>query len=231
MLEKLKEDVYEANISLKASGLVVLTWGNVSAIDRERGLIVIKPSGVDYDNMTPDDMVVVDINGNIVEGRLRPSSDLPTHLELYKAFPNIGGVAHTHSRWATIFAQACSPIPAFGTTHADAFYGDVPATRLLTTEEIADDYEAATGRVIVEAFGGLDPMAVPAVLVSSHGPFTWGVDAKSSVKNSIILEECAMMAWHTMMMNGSIRIQSELLDKHFYRKHGPGAYYGQEEEK
>lgn len=231
MLEKLKEEVYLANISLKTSGLIVLTWGNVSAIDRERGLVVIKPSGVDYDNMSPSDMVVTDLEGNVVEGDLRPSSDLPTHLELYKAFPEIGAVTHTHSRWATIFAQARGPIPPLGTTHADAFYGDVPATRLLTPEEIENDYEAATGRVIVEAFSGIDPMAVPAVLVSSHGPFTWGVNAKDSVKNSIILEECAMMAWHTLALGRADRIQNELLDKHYMRKHGPNAYYGQEDTK
>ncbi len=229
MLKQLKKQVCEANIRLKESGLITLTWGNVSQIDRESGLVVIKPSGVSYDNMTPDDMVVVDLDGNVVEGKLNPSSDLPTHLELYKSFDGIGGVTHTHSRWATIFSQACMPISALGTTHADAFYGDVPCTRKLTPQEIADAYEKNTGRVIVEAFKDINPDDIPAVLVSSHGPFTWGKDANKSVENSIILEEVAMMAYHTLMLDKNACIQQELMDKHYYRKHGANAYYGQTE--
>ena len=229
MLEQLKKQVCDANIRLKESGLITLTWGNVSQIDRKSGLVVIKPSGVSYDNMTPDDMVVVDLDGNVVEGKLNPSSDLPTHLELYKHFADIGGVTHTHSRWATIFSQACMPIPAFGTTHADAFYGDVPCTRKLTPQEIEDAYEKNTGTVIVEAFKDINPSDIPAVLVSSHGPFTWGKDANKSVENSIILEEVAMMAFNTVLLNQNACIQQELMDKHYFRKHGANAYYGQTE--
>ena len=229
MLEQLKKQVCDANIRLKESGLITLTWGNVSQIDRKSGLVVIKPSGVSYDNMTPDDMVVVDLDGNVVEGKLNPSSDLPTHLELYKHFADIGGVTHTHSRWATIFSQACMPIPALGTTHADAFYGDVPCTRKLTPQEIEDAYEKNTGTVIVEAFKDINPSDIPAVLVSSHGPFTWGKDANKSVENSIILEEVAMMAFNTVLLNQNACIQQELMDKHYFRKHGANAYYGQTE--
>ena len=233
MLEKLKEEVYKANLLLPRYGLVVSTWGNVSGIDREKGLFVIKPSGVEYDTMTPDDMVVVDLDGNKVEGKLNPSSDTATHVELYKAFPNIGGVVHTHSRWATIWAQAGRDIPAYGTTHGDYFYGPVPCTRRMTPAEIGDDvsgeYEKETGRVIVETFEGKNPDHIPAVLVQSHGPFTWGKDAMEAVHNSVVLEELAMMAWHTEAIAsqpGHI-MQQELLDKHFLRKHGAHAYYGQ----
>ena len=227
MLEQMKQAVYEANRRLMDSGLVVLTWGNVSAIDRAVGLVVIKPSGVSYDTMTAEDMVVVDLEGKVVEGSLNPSSDLPTHLELYKAFPAIGGVTHTHSRWATVFSQAGRPIPALGTTHADAFYGPVPVTRPMTEAEIRGEYEKETGRVIVETFAGLDPEQIPAVLVHSHGPFTWGKDAMKSVENAITLEEVAMMAHYTLQLAPDARLQQELLDKHFLRKHGAGAYYGQ----
>ena len=229
MLEAMKERVYKANVLLKNSGLVVLTWGNVSEIDRENGYIVIKPSGVSYDTMTADDMVVVDMEGNVVEGKLNPSSDLPTHIELYKAFDDIGGITHTHSRWATIFAQAGKFVKALGTTHADTFYGDVPCTRKLTPQEITGEYEKETGTVIIEAFKGIDPLSIPAVLVNSHGPFTWGANAAKSVENAIILEEVAMMAWHTMKLNENTEIQQELLDKHYLRKHGKNAYYGQKE--
>lgn len=231
MLEDLKEKVWRANVELKNSGLIVLTWGNVSEINREKGLIVIKPSGVKYEDMRPSDMVVVDLDGNVVEGELSPSSDLPTHLELYRAFPEIGGVTHTHSRWATVFSQAGMPIPALGTTHADTFHGDIPCTRKMTAEEISGEYEKETGRVIVEAFDGIDPMATPAALVVSHGPFIWGKDAAKSVENAIVLEEVAMMAWHTLSINPEMTFQKELSDKHYYRKHGPGAYYGQRSKK
>lgn len=227
MFEEIKKRVYEANISLKQNGLITLTWGNVSEIDRERGVVVIKPSGVSYDIMTPDDMVVVDLDGNKIEGKYNPSSDLPTHLELYKAFSGIGGVTHTHSRWATVFAQAESDVPMLGTTHADAFYGDVPCTRKMTAEEIAGEYEKNTGAVICEIFEGKDPDAIPGVLVNSHGPFTWGKNAAKSVENSIILEEVAFMAWHTVKYNENAKFQKELADKHYFRKHGPDAYYGQ----
>ena len=227
MLEELKKQVWEENLKLCSYGLITLTWGNVSAIDRESGLVVIKPSGVRYDVMRPEDMVVVDLEGNRVEGKWNPSSDTPTHLVLYKAFKNIGGVVHTHSRWATIFSQAGMAVPALGTTHADAFYGDVPCTRKMTPEEIAGAYEAETGNVIVETFRGKDPMEVPAVLVNSHGPFTWGKSAAKAVENSVILEEVAMMAWHTVHMNPGVTFQQELADKHYFRKHGANAYYGQ----
>ena len=229
MLEDMKKRVYNANIMLKNSGLVVLTWGNVSEIDRKSGYIVIKPSGVRYDTMTADDMVVVDMEGNVVEGKLNPSSDLPTHIELYKAFPEIGGITHTHSKWATIFAQAGKSVKALGTTHADTFYGDVPCTRKLTPQEITGEYEKETGAVIIEAFKGIDPLSIPAVLVNSHGPFAWGANAVKSVENALILEEVAMMAWHTMKLNENTEIQQELLDKHYFRKHGKDAYYGQKE--
>lgn len=227
MLEEMKKRVFEANLLLKRSGLVVLTWGNVSEIDRENGHIVIKPSGVDYNSMTAEDMVVVDLEGKVIEGKLKPSSDLPTHIELYKAFSDIGGVTHTHSRWATVFSQAGAAIPPLGTTHADVFYGAIPVTRKMTEQEIQGEYEKETGNVIVEAFSAIDPNEVPAVLVHSHGPFTWGKDAMKSVENAITLEEVAMMAYYTLRLGPDARIQQELLDKHFLRKHGANAYYGQ----
>ena len=194
MLEDLKQKVYEANMLLPKYGLVTFTWGNVSAVDRESGLVVIKPSGVDYETMKPEDMVVVDLDGNRVEGKLKPSSDTPTHIELYKAFDNIGGIVHTHSRWATVFAQAGRGINAYGTTHGDYFYGEIPVTRLMTPEEIAEEYEKETGKVIAETFKDKDPDMIPAVLVNSHGPFTWGKDAAEAVHNAVVLEETAMMA-------------------------------------
>lgn len=229
MLEKLKEQVWKANLQLPAHGLVVFTWGNVSGIDRESGLFVIKPSGVEYDQLRPEDMVVMDLNGNKVEGDLNPSSDTPTHLELYRNFPNIGGVVHTHSRWATIWAQSGRSIPAYGTTHGDYFYGPIPCTRAMTPQEIGGEYELETGKVIVETFQGKKPEDIPAVLVKSHGPFTWGKDCFEAVHNSVVLEELAMMAWHTENTFGVQMqpMQQELLDKHFLRKHGANAYYGQ----
>jgi len=227
MLEELKQKVYEANLRLKQEGLITLTWGNVSQIDRLSGLVAIKPSGISYDAMTPEDMVIVELNGNKVEGKWNPSSDLATHLELYRTFPEIGGVTHTHSRWATIYSQAGCSIPILGTTHADAFYGDIPCTRKMTAEEIAGDYEKETGKVICETFANIDPTSIPAVLVNSHGPFTWGKDAAKSVEHAIILEEVAMMAWHTEKLNKDAKFQQELADKHYFRKHGPNAYYGQ----
>ena len=229
MFQEIKEQVYQANLQLKSSGLVVLTWGNVSQIDRKNGCVVIKPSGVDYDRMTADNMVVVDLNGNVIDGDLKPSSDLPTHLALYKAFPEIGGITHTHSQWATVFAQAGAPVPALGTTHADTFYGTVPVTRKLTPSEISGEYEKETGTVIIEAFQNIDPDAIPGVLVHSHGPFTWGSNAQKSVENAIVLEQVAMMAWHTLSLNANVKFQQELLDKHYFRKHGKNAYYGQKE--
>lgn len=229
MLEQMKERVFLANRLLKDSGLIVLTWGNVSEIDRENGYVVIKPSGVSYDTMKAEDMVVVDLEGHVIEGSLRPSSDLPTHLELYKAFPEIGGITHTHSRWATVFAQAGSDIPPLGTTHADTFYGAVPITRRLTEEEIQGEYEKETGKVIVETFSKINPNDIPAVLVHSHGPFTWGKNAAKSVENAIVLEETAMMAWNTLYLNPKAQLQQALLDKHYLRKHGSNAYYGQGE--
>ena len=231
MLEELKRQVWEENLNLRSYGLITLTWGNVSGIDRQTGLVVIKPSGLPYERMQPEDMVVVDLQGNRVEGKWNPSSDLPTHLVLYREYPQIGGVVHTHSRWATIFAQAGRDVPALGTTHADTFYGDVPCTRKLTPQEISGAYEEETGNVIVETFADRDIMAVPAVLVQSHGPFTWGKDAKKAVENAVVLEETAMMAWHSLSINPNIQFQQELADKHYFRKHGPNAYYGQEEKK
>lgn len=228
MLEELKKIVCEANVLLPVYKLVTFTWGNVSAIDRESGLVVIKPSGVSYDDMTPEDMVVVDLDGKVVEGKWRPSSDTPTHVELYKAFPKCGGIVHTHSRWATTFAQAGMDIPAMGTTHGDYFYGDIPCTRKMTAEEIKGDYEKETGKVIIEAFAGKDPAAVPGVVVYSHGPFSWGVDAMDAVHNAVVMEEIAFMDWHAMMINPQNgHMQQELLDKHYLRKHGANAYYGQ----
>ncbi len=228
MLEELKEQVCEANLLLPKHGLVTFTWGNVSAIDRETGCVVIKPSGLSYERMGPEDMVVVDLDGNVIEGKWRPSSDTPTHLRLYAAFPGCGGVVHTHSRWATVFAQAGREIPALGTTHADDFYGPVPCTRPLTEAEIGGSYEVETGNVIVETFRERDPMAVPAVLVHSHGPFTWGKDAAEAVYKAVVLEEVAFMAWHALeMAPGLSPIPQALLDRHYLRKHGSTAYYGQ----
>lgn len=228
MLESLKHDVWQANLLLPQHHLVTFTWGNVSAVDRERGLVVIKPGGVAYDSMQPDDMVVVDLaSGAVVEGRYKPSSDTPTHLVLYRAFRDIGGIVHTHSRWATVFAQAQRGIPPLGTTHADDFYGEVPCTRVMTDAEIAADYEAQTGEVIVERFRALDPVTMPAVLVAGHGPFTWGRDAGEAVHNAVVLEEAAFMAWHTISLGKTEPISQALLDKHFLRKHGANAYYGQ----
>ncbi|HET7624495.1 MAG TPA: L-ribulose-5-phosphate 4-epimerase [Verrucomicrobiae bacterium] len=229
MLEKLKNEVCRANLDLVAEGLVIQTWGNVSGVDRERGLMVIKPSGVPYVGMKPKHMVVVSLEtGAVVEGNLKPSSDTPTHLVLYRAFREIGGVVHTHSLYATAWAQACQGIPSYGTTQADYWYGDVPCTRLLKPAEIKKDYEANTGKVIVEAFKKLDPMQHPAVLVASHGPFTWGKDAHDAVHNASVLEFIARLASETLRINPKAKpMQSALLDKHFLRKHGPGAYYGQ----
>ena len=229
MLEQLKEQVFQANLLLPRHGLVVFTWGNVSGIDRKHGLVVIKPSGVSYDEMKASDMVVVELEtGKIVEGSLKPSSDTATHCELYKAFPNIGGIVHTHSRWATIFAQAGRGIMALGTTHADYFYGEIPCTRKMTTAEIEGEYEKETGSVIRETFQGKDPDAIPAVLVHSHGPFTWGIDPMDAVHNAVVLEEVAFMNFHTMGFEPGISpMQQELLDKHYLRKHGANAYYGQ----
>ena len=230
MLEKLKEEVYKANIELPAKGLVLFTWGNVSAIDREKNLVVIKPSGVEYDKLKPEDMVVVDLDGKVVEGNLNPSSDTPTHIELYKKFPETGGIVHTHSTNATIWAQSGRDIPAYGTTHGDYFYGAIPCTRKMTPEEIAGEYEKETGTVIIETFEkrNINPKFVPAVIVHSHGPFTWGKDAAEAVHNSIVLEELAKMAMFTEQVNKDVKpMQQELLDKHFLRKHGENAYYGQ----
>lgn len=228
MLEALKQKVYEANMDLPKYGLVVFTWGNVSAIDRESGLVVIKPSGVNYETMKPEDMAVVDLEGNVVEGSLRPSSDTPTHVELYKAFPNVGGIVHTHSSWATSWAQAGRGIPCYGTTHADYFYGEIPCARVLTPEEVEEAYEKNTGKVIIEAFEDRDPMSVPGVLCTSHGPFSWGKDAAEAVHNAVVLEEVAKMATRTEMLNPQVKPAVQYVqDKHYFRKHGPGAYYGQ----
>lgn len=229
MLEELKQQVYKANMLLPKYSLITFTWGNVSGVDREKGLMVIKPSGVEYDEMTADDMVVVDLKtGEKVEGELNPSSDTDTHLVLYNSFPEIGGVVHTHSRWATVFAQSGRGIPALGTTHGDYFYGEIPCTRKMTAQEIGGKYEKETGNVIVETFKDKSPADIPAVLVHSHGPFTWGTDPKNAVHNAVVLEEIAFMAWHNIALDSSVApMQQELLDKHYLRKHGANAYYGQ----
>ena len=229
MLEDLKKRVCDANLQLVAEGLVIQTWGNVSGVDRASGNAVIKPSGVPYDEMWPEQMVVISVEtGEVVEGSLRPSSDTPTHILLYRAFPNIGGVVHTHSLYATAWAQARRDLPALGTTHADYFYGPVPCTRLLTAEEIAAEYEANTGHVIVERFAELDPLHFPGVLVASHAPFAWGETVEKAVENAVVLENVARLASETLRINAAVQpMQQELLDKHFLRKHGAGAYYGQ----
>lgn len=230
MLEELKKEVLEANLELPKKGLITYTWGNVSGIDREKKLIVIKPSGVEYDNMKVEDLVVVDFNGKVIEGHYKPSSDTATHIELYKAFPNIEGVVHTHSTWATIFAQAGRDLIAYGTTHADYFCGDIPCTRKMDSTEISGEYEKETGVVIVETIKerGLNPNHMPAILVNSHGPFTWGTSPSNAVHNAVVLEELAKMAYNTEKLNNEVKqMQTELLEKHFYRKHGKDAYYGQ----
>jgi L-ribulose-5-phosphate 4-epimerase len=228
MLEDLKEEVWKANIDLVKHGLVIFTWGNASGIDREKGLVVIKPSGVAYEDMKPEDMVVLNLEGNVREGKLKPSSDTPTHLELYKEFPDIGGVVHTHSEWATSWAQAGKSVPAYGTTHADYFYGEVPVTRELTRQEIENDYEKNTGLVIIERFRDLDPLSIPGVLVNGHAPFTWGKDPHEAMHNAVVLDEVAKMAFRTQILGKKEQIGQYLLDKHYYRKHGKDAYYGQD---
>lgn len=228
MLEKLKEAVCAANLDLVAKGVVIYTWGNVSGISEDRRYMVVKPSGVDYGGMKPDDMVVVNVeSGEVVEGHYKPSSDTPTHLELYRSFPDIGGVTHTHSTCAVAFAQAARPVPALGTTHADYFYGEVPCTRALTAEEVSEAYEANTGRVIVETFEGRDHTAVPGAVVRGHGPFTWGKNAAESVYHAVVLEEDAKMALATLALNPDASLEPYVLDKHYMRKHGKNAYYGQ----
>lgn len=230
MLEDLKNQVYKANMALPKYNLVVFTWGNVSGIDREKELVVIKPSGVEYEELTPEDMVVVDFDGNVVEGNLKPSSDTATHIELYKKFENIGGVVHTHSSWAVSFAQAGVSIPAAGTTHADYFYGDIPVTRKMKEEEIVRNYEKNTGVVIAETFNekGIDPDTIPGVLVNDHGPFTWGASPENAVHNSVVLENIAEMTYRSLQLESKeIQMDQALLDKHYLRKHGKDAYYGQ----
>ena len=234
MLDGLKREVFNANLLLPEHGLVRFTWGNVSGLNRDLGLMVIKPSGVEYKELTPDDMVVVELlTGAVVEGSLKPSSDTPTHLELYRSFPQIGSIVHTHSRWATAFAQSTNPIPLLGTTHADYFHGDIPCTRDMHADEIFGDYETETGRVIVERFNELclSPMEVPSVLVARHGPFSWGADAQTAVHHAVILEVVAEIAWLTVAIAGftTVTFPQELLDKHYNRKHGVEAYYGQDE--
>lgn len=230
MLEALKKEVYDANMLLPQYQLITFTWGNVSGIDREKGLVVIKPSGVEYENLNPSDMVIVDLDGKVVEGDLNPSSDTATHVELYKAFPNVQGIVHTHSPWAVSFAQAGRSIPAAGTTQGDYFYGDIPVTRAMKESEIVNDYEKQTGTVIIETFNekNLSPDDVPGVLVNDHGPFTWGSSAKNAVHNAVVLEQVAEMTYHSLQLNpAGIRMDQVLLDKHFKRKHGKNAYYGQ----
>lgn len=229
MLEELKQKVFEANLLLPKHGLVTFTWGNVSAIDRRMGIVAIKPSGVSYEKMSAKDIVLVSLaTGNVIEGKLNPSSDTPTHLELYRAFDKIGAVVHTHSRWATSFAQAGRGIEAMGTTQGDYFYGEIPCTRAMTAQEIGGEYEKETGKVIVEAFEGKDASQIPAVLVKNHGPFVWGKDAMEAVHNAVVLEEIAFMNFHALMLNPQAgAMQKELLDKHYLRKHGENAYYGQ----
>lgn len=231
MLEDLKKEVYEANMALPANNLVTLTWGNVSQVDREKGVFVIKPSGVDYNDLKPEDMVVVSLDGHVVEGNLNPSTDTPTHAFLYRHWTDLGGIVHTHSKWAVAFAQAGIPVPAAGTTHADTFYGDVPVARRLTKNEVDSEYELNTGNSIVRAFESedIDPIAVPGVLTNDHGPFTWGKDAMDAVHNAIVLDVVAEIDYHTMSLNPSqdIHVPQYLLDRHYYRKHGVNAYYGQ----
>lgn len=228
MLEQLKIDVCEANLELKRNNLIIYSWGNVSGIDRDKGIVAIKPSGISYDVLTPDDIVLLDMDGNVVEGVLHPSSDTPTHLELYRNFPTIGGVCHTHSLHATVWAQACRPIPCLGTTHADYFYGTIPVTAVMSEAQIQSDYELNTGKVIVEAFLSLSPDEMPAVLVANHGPFTWGATPAKSVESAVVLEQAAEMALKTSLLKPDLRpISRPLLDKHYFRKHGKNAYYGQ----
>jgi L-ribulose-5-phosphate 4-epimerase len=228
MLKDLKEQVYEANMELPKRGLITFTWGNVSGIDREKGLFVIKPSGVDYEDLKAEDMVVVDLEGNKIEGKYKPSSDTATHLELYKAFEKMGGIVHTHSPWATSWAQAGRAIPCYGTTHADYFYGAIPCARSLTPDEINGEYEKNTGLVIIETFKNTDPMSIPGVLCTNHGPFTWGKDAVEAVHNAVVLEEVAKMASRTEALNREVMPAPQvILDKHYLRKHGDNAYYGQ----
>ena len=228
MYSELKQKVYDANMSLPKYNLVTFTWGNVSGIDREKNLIVIKPSGVDYDKLTAEDMVVVDLEGNVVEGKYKPSSDTATHIELYKKYPAMAGVVHTHSQWATSWAQAAKAIPCYGTTHADYFYGEIPCTRSLTKEEIESEYEKNTGLVIIETIGDKDPMATPGILCANHGPFTWGKSPAEAVHNAVVLDEAAKMAYYAQIINpGIMPAPQELQDKHYFRKHGANAYYGQ----
>lgn len=228
MLEELKEEVCKANLDLVKHGLVIFTWGNVSGIDREKGLVVIKPSGISYENMKPEDMVVVDLeSGQVVEGNLKPSSDTPTHLALYRAFKEIGGVVHTHSTYATAWAQACIDLPNIGTTHADYFHEAVPCTRRMTEDEVMGEYELETGNVIVETFNNVNPMHTPGVLVCNHGPFTWGKNPHEAVHNAVVLEQVAKMAFISFSVNPLLTMDRNLVEKHFNRKHGPNAYYGQ----
>jgi len=228
MYESLKQRVYEANLDLQRQGLVVLTWGNVSAIDRDKGIVAIKPSGVRYEDLSPESIVLVDLEGRVVAGALKPSSDTATHVELYRRFARVGGVCHTHSMYATMWSQAQRPIPCFGTTHADSFYGPVPVTDVMTDAEVADRYEENTGKVIVRRFAGLDPLQIPAVLVANHGPFTWGPSPEKAVENAVVLEQVAKMAFGTILIDSRQQgIGQALLDRHYLRKHGKGAYYGQ----
>ncbi|MEE4115893.1 MAG: L-ribulose-5-phosphate 4-epimerase [Marinilabiliaceae bacterium] len=227
--DQLRQEVFEANLRLPESNLIILTWGNVSGFDRESGLLAIKPSGVQYSEMKVDDIVICDLDGNIVEGKMKPSSDLLTHIELYRNFDGIAGICHTHSRYASAWAQALRDIPAIGTTHADYFYGNIPCTRILSAEEVDSDYERNTGRVICETFTGIDPLSVPAVLVASHGPFTWGESAARAVENSLVLEEIAQMAAISFSLGDIKNMDRYLLDKHYLRKHGKDSYYGQKQ--
>ncbi len=226
-IQELKQQVFQANLDLVKHGLVIFTWGNVSGIDREKGWVVIKPSGVSYDDMKAEDMVVVDLEGNIVKGNLKPSSDTPTHVELYKAFPSIGGIVHTHSTYATAWAQAGCDIPNIGTTHADYFSGDIPCTRDMTEPEVKGEYEKETGAVIIERFSELNPAHIPGVLVKNHGPFSWGKDPHEAVHNAVVMEQVAKMAFIAYQVNPNLTMNELLIQKHFFRKHGPGAYYGQ----
>lgn len=230
MFEEIRDRVLRANLALAEHGLITLTWGNVSEIDRNEGIIAIKPSGVKYETMRAEDIVILDPYGKKIDGDMNPSSDTPTHVELYKSFPSVGAVVHTHSKWATVFAQCAMPIPPLGTTHADTFFGEIPCTRKLTEGEIFSDYERETGKAIAELFTDETARQIPAALVCSHGPFCWGCNAQKAVENAVILENTAMMAWHTLMMKSEVEFQKALLEKHFSRKHGKSAYYGQTEE-